>query len=353
MDAQTNRAGAPVSTEQRSSGAEDGIAALLGVWLISGVYADGWAHLNVGGLDGFFTPWHGVLYSGFTALTVWLAWMTWRRKQAGRGWRDAIPAGYRHGVAGVAVFAIGGVADMLWHLVFGIEAGVDALVSPTHLVLLVGGTLLLSSPLRATLQRSGALPRRLTDAWPAVVSLATVTALAGFFLSYLSVFTQPTATMPLTSIPEGAPGHLQAELPATVGLAGYLLGTALIVVPLLLARSRGRLPGGTVALVVAFVAVPSAALSEMRWAVPAIAAVVASLILELLLRARSAATTLAVGVPGAVWGGQLIGLALGGDLRWGVEMWAGVIVLTMLAGFLLAVLARADVRLHASTGVAG
>ncbi|GAB3930258.1 hypothetical protein GCM10029976_031640 [Kribbella albertanoniae] len=343
------------NAEQRSSVADDGIAALLGVWLIAGVYADGWAHLNVGGLDSFFTPWHGALYGGFTALTAWLAWMTWRRKQPGRSWRDAIPAGYRQGVVGVAVFAAGGVADMVWHLVFGVEAGVDALVSPTHLVLLVGGTLLLSSPLRAVLQRSGALPRRVTDAWPAAVSLATMTALAGFFLSYVSVFAQPTATMPLTSIPEGAPGHLEAELPATVGLAGYLIGTALIVVPLLLARRRGPLPAGTVALVVTFVAVPAAALSEMRWAVPAIAAVGASLVVELLLRALPAASavTLAVGVPGAVWSGQLIGLALAGDLGWGVEMWAGVVVLTTLAGYLLAVVAGANDRPRTSAGMAG
>jgi len=297
---------------ERSGIVEDGVAALLGVWLVGGVYADGWAHLNVGGLDSFFTPWHGVLYGGFTALAAWLAWMTWRRRHLGRGLFRSAPTGYGLGLVGIAVFGAGGVADMIWHLVFGIEAGVDALVSPTHLVLLTGGTLLLASPLRAALQRFGALPRRLADAWPAAVSLGTVTALAGFFLSYLSVFTQPTATMPLTTIPEGAPGHLEAELPASIGLAGYLVGTALIVVPLLLVRRRGPLPTGAVAIVVAFVALPAAALSEMQWAVPAVAAVVGSLALELVLRLRATASdrALAIGVPAAVWSGQLIGLAL-------------------------------------------
>jgi hypothetical protein len=328
--------------DQQSSIVEDGVAALLGVWLISGVYADGWAHLNVGGLDSFFTPWHGVLYSGFTAAALWIGWMTWRRRRSGRGLPASVPAGYGRGVVGIAVFAAGGVADMIWHLMFGIEAGVDALVSPTHLVLLTGGSLLLASPLRAALLRSGVIPQRLTEAWPAVVSLGTVTALAGFFLSYVSVFTQPTATLPLTTIPEGAPGHLEAELPATVGLAGYLIGTALIVVPLLLVRRRGPLPTGTVFGVVAFVAVPATALSEMRWVVPAAAALLGSLIVEALLwlRPKATAVAIAIGVPAAVWSGQLAGLALGGDLGWDVEMWAGVVVLSMFVGYLLAALTR-------------
>src|SRR4051794_7166721 len=110
--------------------------------------------------------------------------MTWRRRQPGRGLLRAAPAEYGRGLGGGGVFAVGGVVDMVWHLVFGIEAGVDALVSPTHLVLLAGGALLLSGPLRAAIQRFGALPHRVADAWPAVVSLGTVAALAGFFLSY-------------------------------------------------------------------------------------------------------------------------------------------------------------------------
>ncbi len=38
---------------------------------------------------------------------------------------------------------------MGWHIIFGIEQNVDALLSPTHLVLLIGALLILSSPFRA------------------------------------------------------------------------------------------------------------------------------------------------------------------------------------------------------------
>jgi hypothetical protein len=45
---------------------------------------------------------------------------------------------------------------MIWHGIFGIESNVEALLSPTHLVLAVGMTLIISGPFRAGW-------RRLTD----------------------------------------------------------------------------------------------------------------------------------------------------------------------------------------------
>lgn len=108
---------------------------------------------------------------------VWLALMVVRRRSDASRWRERVPLGYGWGWAGVAVFAAGGLADMAWHLAFGIEAGVGALVSPTHLVLLAGGLLLILSPFRAE-------PHQIRVwAWPAVLSLAAATALVAFFLS--------------------------------------------------------------------------------------------------------------------------------------------------------------------------
>src|SRR5450759_3523556 len=43
------------------------IAALT--WLMTGGYLDAWAH-NHFALDSFFTPWHGVLYSGFLVVAI-------------------------------------------------------------------------------------------------------------------------------------------------------------------------------------------------------------------------------------------------------------------------------------------
>ncbi len=57
--------------------------------------------------------------------------------------------GYGLSLLGVSIFALGGVSDMIWHMLFGIEVNVDALLSPTHLLLAVGMALIVSGPLRA------------------------------------------------------------------------------------------------------------------------------------------------------------------------------------------------------------
>ena len=194
----------------------DWAAAILSLLVVAGVYSDGWAHLNVGGLDTFFSPWHGALYGSFTALTLLLVGATLLARRRGADWRAAVPEGYALGLLRVALFAACGVLDMYWHQAFGIEAGIDALVSPTHLLLLVGGLLLLATPLRSVSRHQES---HQAIRWPGVLSMVAVTALAGFFLSYTSVFADPAARVPLTTIPEGAPGHLEAEMPAIVGLA--------------------------------------------------------------------------------------------------------------------------------------
>ena len=65
----------------------------------------------------------------------------------------AIPIGYGTSVAGVVVFMAGAIGDMFWHIIFGIEVSIDALLSPTHLLLLIGALLILSGPLAGRMVR--------------------------------------------------------------------------------------------------------------------------------------------------------------------------------------------------------
>lgn len=301
------------------------MAVALSWLLVSGLYADGWAHANVPGLETFFTPWHAVLYGSFALLVAWLAIMALRRP-SDAGWRARVPRGYGWGWAGVATFAGGGLADMAWHLGFGIEAGIDALVSPTHLVLLGGGLLLVLSPFRSQPRHAWAWT------WPAVLSLAAATALVGFFLSYVSVFTDPGARVALSAVPEGAPGHRAAELPAVAGLGGYLVTTLLFVAPLISLRRRRATPTGTVAVVVAASALPAAVLSNLAFIAPALTAIVGAVVVDLVLHAypNLPGVALAGLLPVLVWTGQLVGLAALGQLAWRPELSAGVVVLSAL-----------------------
>ena len=314
---------------------ENAGAVVLGAVLAVGLYADGWAHLNVGGLETFFTPWHAALYAGFGLLAAWVAAMVWRRREV--GYPRAVPYGYRLSLLGVGLFGLGGALDMVWHRIFGVEAGIDALVSPTHLLLLTGGMLLVTGPVRAAVPEGGDAPR-----YPAagLAALAVAVALAGFFLSYVSVFADPGARFPLTDIPEGMHGHREGELPVIAGLAGYLLITLVITVPVLHVRRLGRAPLGTVAVIVAAVALPAAALGEGRFLTPALGAVAGASLVDLLLAARPDLPELVIAalVPAVVWSGQLLGMLVDGELRWAPELWAGVLGLSALLSVATAVL---------------
>lgn len=317
----------------------DLVASTLGLLTVGGLYADGWAHLNIGGLETFFTPWHAVLYGNFMLLVAWIGWSIWRRRPAGGARSGAIPEGYGLGVIGVALFALGGLLDMVWHLVFGIEVGIEALVSPTHLVLLVGAALLLSSPIRSSWATR---PTSEWHSWAVVLGVASVAALAAFFLSYLSVFTEPQSTLPLTQIPEGAPGHKTAELATVAGLGGYLITTLLLALPVDYLRRGGRLPAGAVLVTVTAVAVPTAALNEFAYGWPLVGALIAAAVVD--ATTRNAGRRLLVPLLiGAVWLGQLAGVAVMGELRWPVELWAGVVVLSTLLALAMSYINRGPI----------
>lgn len=340
----------------RSSWDADLVTALIGAWLVGAVFSDGWAHLNVPELESFFTPWHLALYAGFAVMAAWVTWLAWRGRRPDASPLAWLPYGYRGAAAGLVVFGVGGVTDLLWHEVFGIEVAVDALVSPSHLLLGAGGLLILTSPLRAqrVLARDGDGP---PPVWtlPAVLSLVLTTALVGFFLQYVSPFPTPAVTEPFVPTPEGTPGHLEAELPVVAALGGYLVSTVVIVVPfLLMLQSRAGLPRGALTLLVGTLALLSVAVMDFPLVAVAgaVGAAVGALIADAglaALRVRGTGTRVAPAVYAGtaavlVWSGQLVGLAIADGLGWPVSLWFGVVVLAGFAAAALGLLSGATQR---------
>ncbi|HMD02372.1 MAG TPA: hypothetical protein VKG44_05345, partial [Candidatus Baltobacteraceae bacterium] len=107
---------------------------------------------------------------------------------------------YGPSVAGLAVFAAGGLLDMLWHLRFGIENGVSALLSPTHQLLAFGMTLILLGPVRAAILRGPVA--RFGAALPALISLGTFLALLDFFTQWTIVPGAGALAAPSVKFPE-------------------------------------------------------------------------------------------------------------------------------------------------------
>ena len=95
--------------------------AFFATWFVVGLYLDGWAHIYELP-ETFFTPWHAMIYSGVLGAALVLggtAVVAWRH---GTRWRQVLPLGYWHSLLGVGLFLITGVADFVWHQIFGIEA---------------------------------------------------------------------------------------------------------------------------------------------------------------------------------------------------------------------------------------
>lgn len=330
---------APKRTARISDWWEDLGAALLGVWIVVALYLDGRAHL-LGLPDSFFTPWHGALYGGLVLLTGWLGLMVWRGKHP-RKPADLlhIPTGYGWALAGVAVFASGGLADMLWHAAFGLEVGIDALLSPSHLLLFAGAVLMFSGPVLAARAKAD-LGRGMdwTLLAPVLLALAAMTGVAMFALSYLSGFIADAPLTALRDFPEGTPEHITDESQASVGLGSYLLTSLILTVPLVYLARNWRLAVGMAGFLLTSQSVLAMILTDFGFVgpvlIPAMAA--AGLVVDLALwvartkgaSARIQALLAAAILPVVMVTAQLATMGASPGLGWSPELVVGVVLLS-------------------------
>ncbi len=323
----------------RAGWGDDLAAALLGTWVVAGLFLDGWAHLNQPGLETFFTPWHAIFYAGFLASTVVFARLVARFQRGGRPDPALFPAGYGLGLVGVGLFMVGGFADGVWHTIFGVEVGVAALLSPSHLLLLTGGLLMVTSPVRSAWSspelpaRSPALPLL-----PAVWATALATAVVLFFFQYLSAFVTRAPSRPAAGGPEGV-------LTTIVGVASVLVTNLILLAPVLLLVRRWRLPFGAVTLLAGAGAVGLTSLREFALGALVPAMVAGGLATDLLVAwlrpgpdRPGAFRAVAVLAPLALWSAWMAGYALAYGIAWPPELWAGVLGMACLGGLGLSVL---------------
>ncbi|MBW3561038.1 MAG: hypothetical protein KY437_00915 [Actinobacteria bacterium] len=311
--------------QQRSARAS-WTATAFSTWIILGLYLDGWAH-NAGRPEDFWTPWHAVLYSGFVAAT---AWFLFQRRRGDPGFADRLT------VAGFALFAIAGVGDAVWHTLLGIEEDLAALISPTHLALMVGGLLLVASPIRAS-RRDPAPDRGWRGSAPTVISVGLSVAVIAFFLQFVSAFHLfGLETFTVSNVPD--------DSGATIGIASILLTNLLLLggvawvanqrTSSIRATSSARrdVPPGTYTLVMAVPALLLSSLHAFEHAPLVLAAILGGATADVLSRAGHGRRMLLLAVPAVTWATWFAVFHGIWGLGWEAELWTGSIVLTVLTG---------------------
>jgi hypothetical protein len=302
----------------------DVAAAAFGIWVVIGLFVDGWAH-NAGKPETFWTPWHALLYSGFLAAMAHFALTGERHRRRGTFVRpDPLT------LAGFGLFAAGGLADMTWHTVFGVEKDLEALLSPSHLVLMVAGLLLVTSPVRSALDRGDTAPSW-RDFAPTAVGLTLTVAVLAFFTQFASALHADVHDV----FAAGAPDELQV-----VGVAAVLLPNALLVGALLWTTARWTSPPpGTFTLIFGATAVLMAGLDAFDQLALVVPVAAGGALADALVARRYPARLVAAAVPSAMWSGWFAVYHSVWGLAWEAELTSGTVVLAALTGYGLALLA--------------
>ena len=313
-----------------SGRADWGLVALCS-WIVGGGYLDVWAHSHLRLVESFLTPWHVLLYSGMVATTGYLLLLRRSRLSRGAGWDWT--SGYGLSLTGCALFAASGLLDAAWHTIFGIETGVNGLISPPHVLLTVSTGLIVSGPLRvAWSMRGGAA------SWPAVLSAALTLSV----LTYLTQFDHPLSNLwAAGQPPPSVLGLRNREM--QLGLLGILVQAGLLVGTALLLLAHQRLPVGSLTVIAGVNGFLVTAVDHIGPL--ALLAAGMGLLGDLLLRglrvsAESRRRFLAFATvwPATAYTAYFAALVATRGVWWPTHVWTGAILLAAAEGWLIGLL---------------
>ncbi len=237
---------------------------------------------------------------------------------------------------GAAIFIVGGMGDMVWHTIFGIEEDIESLVSPTHLILVLGGSLIVTGPIRSAARRS---PR--STGWKAVLPMVLSVTLTLSMFTFFTQFVSPLAEVFATNdVPElGTFGDVDVDN-QELGVAGILVHSALLMGATLFMALRWKLPIGSLTIMLTLNAALMSVLEDtyLLIIVGAISGVAADLLLWRLRPSAMRVTELrifAIAVPAVFYMVYFAALAYTDGIGWPVELWTGSIVLAGAVGLFL------------------
>jgi hypothetical protein len=356
VEAQTRRDASVSRKLPGSLWREDHITAALASLLILGLFVDGWNHINLqdGKLGGFFTPWHGLLYLGFSATAIWVVSRNRHLLEPGR----QVPAGartfggfalrYPLAVTGILVATFGLLGDLVWHEVFGEEEGVARVIGPFHLFLFTGAGLLITGSFRSAWHslRDYPVAPSFRTMLPPLLSLTLITAMGAFLFQWLSAFMEWTPAFDVDRIPENlAEANGVEETVEVSNVARVVVTDIVLMAPLLLMLLRWRPPFPSVTLMFTAVAVLMSALAEFRLAGSILAAAAGGLAADALIaklrtspKRPETIRVVAAVVPLVTWGVYFAALAVFHGIEWPLDLAIGATVLASVVGLALSAL---------------
>jgi hypothetical protein len=319
----------------------DWIVVAASTWLVGGAFIDGWAHSHGKVDDSFFTPWHAVFYTGYLVCALVIMGTMIINRSRGLNWSEALPKGYRLSLIGVALFAVGGVGDMIWHKTFGIEKSIEISFSPSHLLLIISMSLIFSGLVRAGWSRPDngqAGQRDLRSLLPTLIGVTFCVSILHFITQFMHPFSQYSL---VTSLPSAV-----VENRNSVGLsaAGFVIEGGLLVGAVLFLLRRWSLPFGSVTFMFTLNALMMSTQRDTYVLIPA--AILAGLAADyLILRWKLSPENtqqlrvFAIVVPFVLYGLHFWTLFLLQGIAWTIHVWAGTLVYTAGAVLLLSLLA--------------
>lgn len=291
------------------------LVTLAHTWILGGLFLDGWFHIHGPEFESFFTPWHAVLYSGVLATVV--VHLLQQRRDGG------IAPGYASSLAGGLVVLAAGFVDGVWHTLFGVEADLDALLSPPHLLLITAGTLVFAGPLRAALRAPAGAPGGLPTAFAAAYVITGL----GFFTQYANPFTQV-----YPAVVDAAATVEVRELREVAGVAGLIVWAVLLAGAVALLRARTTLVPGSLAVVLA---VPALFLVTQQNTYAFVPAILAGTLLVELVGRRLTPSLLAVLATTTMAVGWVLTILVTREVAWSRELLSGSIGSAAAAGYLV------------------
>ncbi|MDO8628175.1 MAG: hypothetical protein Q7R56_00280 [Nanoarchaeota archaeon] len=307
-------------------------------WQVVGVFLDGWAHIHLSTQETFFTPWHLVFYSGFLAVFLLLIFQLFKNHLKGYAWSRALPREYRLSLIGCFIFLFAAFGDLFWHTFFGVEIGIEALLSPTHLLLAFAGAIIVSGPLHAIWYRNSKKDK--IHKGPVLVSFCLLMLTLTFMIQFLHPYYFPYMASSYQAEGMIFPNLELSNLLTGVGIGNIIVYTMILIGAILAVIRFIDLPLGSFTLMFVLQALGMAFLKESYWVISSafIAGVLVDIVYAFLrsyFHYVSILRFFGFIVPVIVTSSYFLVLHIIDGIWWSVHLVAGTVFIAGIAGMLL------------------